>query len=116
MKSKSGLSDSGEDSNIEAISTDQPKPLDDLVRRFKFACRALIRERKVYGEDVQTLHDVLYTLEDRAIDDWNALMDLLCNAYDNLNDMPVSEEWAADWCYKAYPVIDAAIAKQKEEG
>lgn len=35
----------------------------EIVDRFKVACRALIRERVVYGEDVETLYDVLRALE-----------------------------------------------------
>lgn len=36
---------------------------DGLVQRFKLACKTLIRERVVFGEDVETLHDVLLALE-----------------------------------------------------
>lgn len=36
---------------------------DDLLPRLKIACRALVRERKVYAEDLETLSDVVRLLE-----------------------------------------------------
>ena len=35
----------------------------DLVARFKLACRTLTRDRVVFGEDVETLHEVLRIIE-----------------------------------------------------
>lgn len=35
---------------------------------------------------------------------------LLCWAYDNLNDMPISEKWAAEWCKQAESFVIASSA------
>lgn len=46
----------------EQIAGEAVSVPDGLLERFRIACRALIQEKKVYGEDVKTLREVIDVL------------------------------------------------------
>lgn len=67
---------------------------DDMVERLRIAARALVRESKVYAEDVETIGDVVKLLEsfvkkDDDFDPFTAIRDAVLKAMPHTDDLSI---------------------------